>query len=102
MVSHTRHIWAGKILNWAAYKHIDIIFELRRGEDIMMTSLNGNIFRITGHLCGEFIGPRWIPHTKASDVELDVFFDLRPNNGWVKTLVRLVIWYAITPIMTSL
>ena len=36
----------------------------------MMTSSNGNIFRVTGHLCGEFTGPRWIPHTKASDVEL--------------------------------
>ena len=24
----------------------------------MMTSLNGNIFRVTGHLCGEFTGPR--------------------------------------------
>ena len=29
---------------------------------IMMTSSNGNIFRVTGHLCGEFTGPRWIPH----------------------------------------
>ena len=33
----------------------------------MMTSSNGNIFRVTGHLCGEFTGPRWSPHTKASD-----------------------------------
>ena len=37
---------------------------------IMMTSSNGNIFRVTGHLCGEFTGPRWIPHTGASDAEL--------------------------------
>ena len=36
----------------------------------MMTSSNGNIFRVTGHLCGEFTGPRWIPHTKTSDTEL--------------------------------
>ena len=36
----------------------------------MMTSSNGNIFRVTGPLCGEFTGPRWIPHTKASDAEL--------------------------------
>ena len=36
----------------------------------MMTSSNGNIFRVTGHLCGEFTGPRWIPRTKASDAEL--------------------------------
>ena len=36
----------------------------------MMTSSNGNIFRVTGHLCGEFTGPRRIPRTKASDAEL--------------------------------
>ena len=36
----------------------------------MMTSSNGNIFRVIGHLCGEFTGLRWIPHTKASDAEL--------------------------------
>ena len=40
---------------------------------IMMTSLNGNIFRVTGHLCGEFTGHRWIPSTKASDAELWCF-----------------------------
>ena len=44
-----------------------------------MTSSNGNIFRVTSHLCGEFTGPRWIPLTKASDAELWCFFDLRPN-----------------------
>ena len=36
----------------------------------MMTSSNGNIFRITGPLCVEFTGHRRIPHTKASDAEL--------------------------------
>ena len=39
----------------------------------MMTSSNGYIFRVTGHLCGEFTVPRWIPHTKASDSELWCF-----------------------------
>ena len=50
----------------------------------IMTSSNGNIFRVTGPLCGEFTGHRWIPSTKASDAEpwsrgLDVSFDLRQN-----------------------
>ena len=45
----------------------------------MMTSSNGNSFRVTGHLCGEFTGPRWIPRTKASDAGLWCFFDLRPD-----------------------
>ena len=28
-----------------------------------MTSSNGNIFRVTDHLCGEFTADRWIPRT---------------------------------------
>ena len=39
-----------------------------------MTSLHGNIFRITGPLCAKFTGHRWIPLTKASDAELWFFF----------------------------
>ena len=50
----------------------------------MMTSSYGNIFRVTGPLCGEFIGNRWIPLTKACDAELGAFFDLRlKKNGGV-------------------
>ena len=45
----------------------------------MMTSSNGYIFRVTGHLCGELIGHRWIPHTKASVTKLWFSFDLRLN-----------------------
>ena len=40
---------------------------------LMMTSSDGNIFRVTGHLCGEFTGHRWITRTKASDEELWCF-----------------------------
>ena len=36
----------------------------------MMTSSNGDIFRVAGPLCGEFTGHRWIPLTKASNAEL--------------------------------
>ena len=35
----------------------------------MMTSSNGSIFLVTGPLCGEFTCHRWIPLTKASDME---------------------------------
>ena len=38
-----------------------------------MTSSNGNIFRVTGPLCGEFTSHRWIPLTNASDMELWCF-----------------------------
>ena len=37
---------------------------------IMMKLWDGNIFRITGPLWGEFTGHRWIPLTKAIDAEL--------------------------------
>ena len=43
-------------------------FGIARYSD-MMTSSNGNIFRVSGPLCGEFTGHRWIPLTKASDAE---------------------------------
>ena len=45
----------------------------------MMPSSNGNIFRVTGHLCGEFTGYRWIPRTKASDAELWCFLWFAPG-----------------------
>ena len=46
-------------------------------------ALNGNIFRVTGHLCGEFTGRRWIPRTKACDAELWFFFLICVwINGW--------------------
>ena len=68
----------------------------------MMTSSNGNIFRVIGHLWGEFTGHRWIPLTKASDAELWCFLWSAPEQTAEKTLVTPVIWDAITPIMTLL
>ena len=52
----------------------------------MMTSSNGNILRVTGSLCGEFTGHRWIPLTQASDAEI-WFFSLICAwiNGWVNS-----------------
>ena len=50
----------------------------------IMTSSNGNGFRVTGHLCGEFTGPRWIPRTKASDGGALMFSLICARiNGWV-------------------
>ena len=45
----------------------------------MMTSSNGNIFRVTDTLCGEFTGHRWIPRTKDSVVELWCFLSSVPE-----------------------
>ena len=51
-------------------------------DNFMMTSSNGSIFRVTGLLCGEFTGPRWIPRTgefpaqRPATRSFDVFFGL--------------------------
>ena len=57
----------------------------------MMTASNGNIFRVTGHLCGEFTGPDEFPSQRPVTRSFDVG----------KTIMRLVIWDAVVPIMTS-
>ena len=46
---------------------------LIRNQVIVMKSSNGTIFRVTGHLCGEFTGHRLISRSKASDAELRCF-----------------------------
>ena len=61
-----------------------------------MQSSNRNIFRVTDHLCGELIGHRWIPLTKAIDAELWFFyFDLRPNKRLSKQSCG---WWFETPL----
>ena len=45
----------------------------------MMTSSNGNIFRVTGPLCGEFTGPGEFPTQRPLPRSFDVFFDLCLN-----------------------
>ena len=65
----------------------------------MMTSSNGNIFRVTGHLCGKFTGHRWIPAQRPVTRTFDVFFDLCLNkrlskqswSWWFETL-SLPLW----------
>ena len=53
---------------------------IQNGYDLgMMTSLNGNIFRVIGPLWGEFTGHWWIPLTKASVAELWCFFLSAPE-----------------------
>ena len=75
-----------------------------------MTSSNGNIFRLTGPLCGRFTGHRWIPRTKAGDGELwcflwsepkQTFGDLRSHHahydaivmGWLEKPALMSLWW---------
>ena len=50
----------------------------------MMTSSNGNIFRVTGPLCGEFTAPGEFPTQRPVTRSIDVFFDMRLNKRLCK------------------
>ena len=64
-----------------------------RYTNTMMTSSNGNIFRVTGPLCGEFTGPGEFPTQRPVTRSFDVCFDLRlnkrlskqPRGWWLET-----------------
>ena len=65
----------------------------------MMTSSNGNIFRVTGHLCGEFTGPGEFSTQRPVTRSFDVYFDLRPNKwlskqswGWWFETLSCSLW----------
>ena len=61
----------------------------------IMTSSNGNIFRVTGHLCGEFTGHLSpVPTQRPVTRSFDVFFDLRLNKRLSKHLWG---WWFETP-----
>ena len=64
---------SGVHIVWEALQHGWVFGLWKTRTRSTMTSSNGNIFRVTGPLCGEFTGDRWIPLTKASDAELRCF-----------------------------
>ena len=63
--------------------------------NLMMTSSTGNIFRVTGLLCGEFTGHRWIPRTKVSDAKLWCFCNLCLNK-WLSKPSRFTSFVTLT------
>ena len=83
--AHFQQLWAHGIVRSRLSRDISS----RNGHQgdilpFMKPSSNGNIFRVTGPLCGEFTGHRWIPYTKASNAELWCFLWSAPwINGWV-------------------
>ena len=52
------------------------------GRALMVTSSNGNIFRVTCHWCGDF------PRTKASDTDIWFFFDVSLICAWINAWVN--------------
>ena len=85
VILHVHRTWYN--ITTAACECVEIFCVNLRSIFSMMTSSNGNIFRVTGHLCGQFTGHRWIPRTKASDAEFWCFLWSAPCdasiNGWV-------------------
>ena len=57
-------------------RHQECLYQERH---YMMTASNGNIFRVTGLLCGEFTGPGEFPTQRPVTRSFDVFFDMRMN-----------------------
>ena len=52
--------------------------------EFIITSSNGNIFHVTGTLCGEFTGPGEFPTQRPVTRSFDVFFLICVwINGWV-------------------
>ena len=81
--SHTCVCWLSSLT-----QHCDSWWLIIHLQTHMMTSWNGNIFCVTGHLCGEFTGLRWIPRTTGQTQSFDVFFDLRLNKRLSKQSKR--------------
>ena len=72
------HRWKYQsLLNWLV--RCDGNPPLTSGFTSLMTSSNGNIFRVTGPLCGEFTGPGEFHAQRPVTRRFDVFFDLRLN-----------------------
>ena len=101
IISHISNAVHKHVIN--AFRRVDSILSLidERGFRIgsrfsMTTQSNGNIFRVTGPLCGEFTSPGELPTQRPVTQSFDVFFDLRLNKRlskqswgwWFETLSR--------------
>ena len=67
----------------------------------IMTSSNGNIFRVTGPFGGESTCHRWIPLTKASDGEFWCLLWSVPEQTGGQTIETSALWDAIALTNTS-
>ena len=66
-----------------------------------MTSSNGNIFHVTGPLCGEVTGHRWLPSQRPVTQRFDVFFICASMTGSINNR-EAGTWNTIAFIITSL
>ena len=66
--------------SWRYVDSFSLLALSRLYRQFMMTSSNGSIFRVTGHLCGEFPAQR--PVTRSFDVFFDLSLNKRLREQW--------------------
>ena len=71
------NVWSHQVGGGTESHHADVT-------TCVMTSSNGNIFRVTDPLCGEFTGPGEFPTQRPVTRSFDVYFDLRLNKRLCK------------------
>ena len=74
MFSQNLHLSVVVLFLWKINELSEIAWDMSM---TMMTSSNGNIFRVTGPLCGEFTGLGEFPTQRPVTRSFDVFFDVR-------------------------
>ena len=77
----TPSCWLSKLRGSITVSHLSVI-SIRKCLS-HVTSLNGNIFRVTGPLCGEFTDHRWIPSQSQWRGALMFSLICAWINGWV-------------------
>ena len=97
-------LYSSVLLDWYWDNHLSpfSLYDWARSQPCryhMMTSSNGNIFRVTGHLCGEFTSPGEFPLQRPVTRSFDIFFDLRLNKrlrkqpwSWWFEMVSCPLW----------
>ena len=63
--------------------NIQWVIKIPKSTQNMMTSSNGNIFHVTGHLCREFTAPGEFPAQRQVTRSFDVFLICARKNDWV-------------------
>ena len=85
LVNHVRGVKKGTASTMRHVKCVPKHIHKVPSSFVMMTSSNGNIFRVTGPLCGNSMVTGEFPTQRPVTWSFDVFFDLRLNKqsrGW--------------------
>ena len=84
------------VTSWLSKQRISDVYNVTTSwrPHVMMTSLNWNMFRVTGSFCGNSLVTGEFPSQRPVTRSFDVFFDLRLNKRLGKQSRR---WWFETP-----